>query len=194
MAITDDNQSLTEEQRRQRERDDKHRAYLASADYSKWSRLERRQHTAFKSTVDGSKPFFDFLRMVLTTSLLVGIVGFAFARSPLDENGDHLFPVWAIPMMFLAALSIGSTWSASSRFIKLFATRFAIKNSFGYKVKRGHANVLLYLLLWSVQLFLFASVAQLGWVVAKQAVLRGSQMPCDAAEGAKAPTSPRAAP
>lgn len=75
----------TEEERR---RIEARRKYEAGPDFAMWRRYRARQRDMFVGEVDRHKPAFDFVRMVLTTAVVIAI-GIYFVGRPAEESFDH---------------------------------------------------------------------------------------------------------
>jgi hypothetical protein len=164
--------SLSDEERKKRAEEERRRAFLSSRDYARWSKLERIQQARFKRSIEDNKALFDFLRMVLTTSLLLGLVAFVFKSAPMNTEGEAIFPVLVIPLIALALIALVATWNAGTRFLALMVTQFAISNLWAFKTRRGSTTVSLYVSIWAIQLFYSVSIIYLAWLIADQASLR----------------------
>lgn len=159
--------NLSDDQKRQLEDEQRRRAFRSGPHYVRWQRLERIQQARFKRSVDDNKVFFDFLRMVLTTGLLIGLITFLFKSSPPDVNGGSSFPFVVVPLCFLTIIAGTATWIAMRRFLALVATSVAIHQMWPFKVRR-RADAWIYSAMWAVQIFFFVSIVGLGWLVAEQ--------------------------
>jgi hypothetical protein len=162
------------EEREKLERDELERQFRCGPHYPRWKRLERRQKARFKRSVDDSKHFFDFIRMVLTTALLFGLVGFVFSNTAgrLDDTVE--FSLLAIPLIALAIMSAIMTWASMSHFLALTATQFAVAWLWPFKSRSRGETTLTYLGITVVQAFFLASLFYAGWLVAQQASQRTS--------------------
>lgn len=82
------------------------RLYEAGPDHRRWMRLHRMVEPQFTASVDAQKPVFEFVRMILTTSLVVAVTVFV-ANQPASAD-DTLFSnaLWAIGFIGLAGMNV----------------------------------------------------------------------------------------
>lgn len=73
--------------------------YESRTEHDDWQHLGTRFGDAFRASLNHSRPTFEFVRMILTTALVVGL-----ARYTMDNAGGSLVDITAIAALWMLAL------------------------------------------------------------------------------------------
>lgn len=150
------------------------RLYEAGPHHARWLRLQKRVEPRFVATVDGWKPLFEFVRMILTSSVVVAVTILVAYRAPTDTDDWFTTATWGISLAGLVLmcllLLVGSyavTVQIGPPVTAMLADQFQAPFSRGV-LKAGNRTVIAMLL---------AAVLTLGFTFGTQAIKQTTPCP-----------------
>lgn len=141
--------------------------YEAGPHHSKWVRLQARTRAEFVAAIDAEKPKFEFVRMILTSAVLIAVTIFFWHQMPTAADGWIWALIWSVSMLGLLGLSAIVLRGAYD-----VAVRFAlpVAASIADQVEAPFSRGVVKFAAWGAALAVLGASLTLGVTFGKQAI------------------------